>query len=928
MRNKLLTVFPLLLIIVLTALPGTLLAQQWDFRNGFGTTVAGQDRGVATATDAAGNLYVAGVYAGTIDFGTGPLPATGASEGFVAKFSPTGTCIWAVGFASSAAGNDQATSITTDGTSVYVGGFFNGDITIAPLPTVSKTGITGYIAKLNAATGAGVWVNTIDATGTENVQSLCLDATGNVYASGNFPNGAIFGALGARTTNGGTSNDLFVAQLNPTTGAFNWVSTGGSFQSSDNGNSIAWVAASNEIVLAGGYNSATATYATTSPVSSFTLNNAGSLDICILKLNASTGAFTNAIGVGGAQLDDGVAVVYDPSTQDMMVAGYFASPSIQFGSNPALVNEGVSTNDAWYLRYDPATNDFIWSKAAGGSTGGADRAYDITTNGVGSIYVVGTFRGILDIPTSLPAFTITNNNTADDIFLARIHAEDGNGELLGQGAGPVGNVTSNVGFSVAAGATGSIWVTGSYGNNITLAPLPVLPLASGTGGPGTADVLLARYLDPGPLTATQSQTPPTCLVGCNGTATVTPSGGVTPYTYVWTGSASTTGTASGLCPGATLSVTVTDAIGYTVTKNYTITPAGPLASATTSNTSFTVTATNNNIYDGSCNLIATLVPNGGSPVAGTVAARVWFEAGVPVYPAGTGKPFVARHYEIVPASGATTATGRVTLYFTQAEFTAFNAAPGSTANLPTGPGDAAGKANVRFSKFAGASNNGTGLPGSYTGSAELIDPVDADIVWNATLSRWEITFNVVGFSGFFLQTSQSILPVTWLSVNGTLNGQDQPVITWKVQEQQVASYTIEKSAEGQPYTAITNIASKGNGENEYSFQETQSLTGKAAYRIKQTDINGRTTYSRVLLLKRDRAGWVTLYPNPVKRTATLNVTDKELLNTTAYLYDGTGREIQRIQITQSVTTIRMDQYNAGVYTLKLKNGQTLRILKE
>ncbi len=409
----------------------------------------------------------------------------------------------------------------------------------------------------------------------------------------------------------------------------------------------------------------------------------------------------------------------------------------------------------------------------------------------------------------------------------------------------------------------------------------------------------------------------------------TPSGGVTPYTYVWTGSSSTTGTASGLCPGATLSVTVTDAIGYTVTKNYTITPAGGLASANTTNTTFVVSATNNNIYDASCNLIATLLPTPGSPVSGTVAARVWFEPGVPVYTSVTLQPYVARHYELTPATGAATATGKVTLYFTQAEFNSFNAAPGSVANLPTGPGDAAGIANVRISKFSGATNNpATGLPGTYTGASALINPVDSDIIWNATLSRWEISITITGFSGFFLQTSTTILPVTWVSVNGSLNAQGKAVVSWKVQEQQVASYSIEKSLDGQPFVSIADISSKGNGENEYSFQEAQALIGKAAYRIKQTDINGRTTYSKSLLLRSDRQAWVTLYPNPVKSSAVLNVTDKELLNTTAHLYDGTGREIQRIQITQSVTTIHMDQYKVGVYTLKLKNGQTIRILKE
>jgi hypothetical protein len=549
----------------------------------------------------------------------------------------------------------------------------------------------------------------------------------------------------------------------------------------------------------------------------------------------------------------------------------------------------------------------------------------ITSDGAGGILMVGYFWGTLSLPTNLASpVSITNSRASgEDIFLARVSATDGNGQLLGQGAGATGSTTGNQGLAIALGSGGNPWITGSYTSDLTLSPLAVLPFV------GSSDIVLARFNNPGPLTASQSQTPATCATGCNGTATVTPSGGVAPYTYAWTPNVSTTNSATGLCPGATLSVIITDAIGNTSTKNFTITPASQLASATTNNTGFVVSATNNNIYDASCNLIATLVPNGGSQVSGTVAARVWFEAGVPVYPAVTGRPYVARHYEIQPATNAATATGRVTLYFTQAEFDAFNAAPGSTANLPTGPSDAAGKANVRFSKFAGASNNpATGTPGTYTSGGSVIDPVDTDIVWNATLSRWEISFNVVGFSGFFLQTFTSLLPVTWVYVNGSLTAQGQPVISWKVKEEQVASYSIERAIDDEPFITIASITSKGNGENEYSFQEVQALVGKASYRIKQTDLNGRATYSRILLLKSDRKGWVTLYPNPVRGTATLNVTDKELINTTAYLYDGTGRELQRIQIKQSITILHMEQYKSGVYTLKLKNGQTMRILKE
>jgi hypothetical protein len=921
MKSKLYTVLPLLLLAICLLGSMTTVAQTWAFRNGFGTNSPGTDRGLAIATDISGNVYITGSYVGAIDFGTGPLPTATANECYVAKFNSAGVCQWAVGFPAGT-GNDVGNAIVTDGTSVYVAGSFNGSLTVPPLSPVTGTGIEGFVAKLSAATGAGIWVTDFGGGSVDNAQALCLDGSGNVYVSGNFFTSSTFGPF-TRNANGGSSSDLFVAQLNPTTGAFNWVSTGGAASNTDNGqgSSIAYVAALNEVIVTGSYNSATATYTTTTPASSVILTNAGSTDICLLEVNAANGAFVSGIGIGGTAADDGLGIAYDAFTEDVVLTGFFASSSITFGSNPAVTNPN-GNNDAFYARYSPDDNAFAWSKAAG-SSAGVDRGNGITSDGTGGILIVGAFRGTLSLPTNLASpVTITNTRTnGDDIFLARVSATDGNGQLLGHGAGDNTTVISNQGLAVAAGAAGVIWITGSFGSPLTLSPLPVL----NPPGTSTADVLIARYNNPLPLTATQSQTPATCNVGCNGTATVTPSGGVTPYTYAWTPNVSTTNTVTGLCPGATLSVTVTDAIGNTVTKNYTITPASQLASANTSNTSFTVSATNNNIYDASCNLIATLVPNGGAPVSGTVAARIWFEAGVPTY---LNRPYVARHYEIMPASGAATATGRVTLYFTQPEFTAFNAAPNTPLKLPTGPSDAGGKANVRFSKQIGVSSNGTGLPGTYPGPGVVIDPVDSDIVWNATQNRWEISFNVTGFSGFFLQTSQTLLPVTWLSVNGVLNTQEQPVITWKVEEKQVASYTIEKSVGGQPFVAMTSLLSKGSGENTYSYQETQALTGGAAYRIKQTDLDGRSTYSRTLLLKSDRKGWVIFYPNPVKKTATLNVTDKELLNTPAYLYDGTGRELLRIQITQSITTIPMQQYTTGVYTLKLKNGQTIRILKE
>jgi hypothetical protein len=55
-------------------------------------------------------------------------------------------------------------------------------------------------------------------------------------------------------------------------------------------------------------------------------------------------------------------------------------------------------------------------------------------------------------------------------------------------------------------------------------------------------------------------------------------------------------------------------------------------------------------------------------------------------------------------------------------------------------------ANLRINQF-----HGTGtLPGNYTGAQQVIDPVDANIVWNSTLSRWEVTLLLTASLVFML----------------------------------------------------------------------------------------------------------------------------------------------------------------------------------
>ena len=104
-------------------------------------------------------------------------------------------------------------------------------------------------------------------------------------------------------------------------------------------------------------------------------------------------------------------------------------------------------------------------------------------------------------------------------------------------------------------------------------------------------------------TSSASQTNVSCNGGSNGAASVSPTGGVGAYTYSWSPSGGTGSIASGLTAGS-YTVTVTDAISCTGTRNYTITQPPVLNGST---------VVTNVACNGGTNGAINLTPSGGTP---------------------------------------------------------------------------------------------------------------------------------------------------------------------------------------------------------------------------------------------------------------------------------------------------------------------------
>lgn len=196
---------------------------------------SGSNYGRAIAVDNTQNVYVAGEFKFTVDFDPGPgvsnLTQTGSNgDVFILKLDAAGDFEWAKSHGGTS--DDVARSIKADAVgNVYTTGGFYGTVDFDPgvgvFNLTSSGSSEGFISKLDI-NGDLVWAKPIGSTGNDIVQSLALDASGNVYATGEFyqtvdfdPGAGIFNLTAQQS-------DAFIVKLN-STGDFVWAkNVGGS----------------------------------------------------------------------------------------------------------------------------------------------------------------------------------------------------------------------------------------------------------------------------------------------------------------------------------------------------------------------------------------------------------------------------------------------------------------------------------------------------------------------------------------------------------------------------------------------------------------------------------------------------------------------------------------------------------------------------
>jgi hypothetical protein len=122
------------------------------------------------------------------------------------------------------------------------------------------------------------------------------------------------------------------------------------------------------------------------------------------------------------------------------------------------------------------------------------------------------------------------------------------------------------------------------------------------------------------------------------------------------------------------------------------------------------------------------------------------------------------------------------------------------------------------------------------------------------------------------------MPVNLLSFKATFSGSSQAGnaqvnLTWiTASEIDNQYFTVERAGDDLHFIEIMQVPSqfKGSTIASYQFNDHYPLPGKSYYRLKQTDVNGKSTYSKTLAVQSPEQVSIILMPNPL-HTNTLRI---------------------------------------------------------
>ena len=475
-----------------------------------------------------------------LNHGAGPL--------IIAAYDASGNVLWAKQ-TGGAAGSGSVTAISTDHSgNIYITGYFTsatlsfGSITLNM--TASSVNHDGFIAKFDSL-GNALWAKDISCANSATATSVCTDTAGNVAITGYYYTSVSFGTTTLTET--GAGNAAFIAKYN-STGSLVWARTANSNTEAE-AFGIASDQSGNFFIT--GYYWGSVVFGTVTLSTTYFQNT-----VFVAKYNAA-GAAQWARGAGGTTANDFGSAVAADASGNVYVTGTLQSATMTFG---ATVLHNAGSTDIFLAKYS-STGAIQWAKQAGGTD--VDNGNALVTDASGSVYLSGNYSSS---SLAFGSVSLLSPGGGTAFFVTKF---DGSGTAQWAKSDYVSNTNYATGVGIAVNSCSDVYVTGLFNGTLTMLPTPGVVASS-------ENMYVSKIGD-----LTGSSVKASCTGINNGMAIVKPvTPGTAPYTYTWTGGASTD-TATGLSSGI-YTVTVTDARGCSNRELVTVTNRSNITSSFTS----------------------------------------------------------------------------------------------------------------------------------------------------------------------------------------------------------------------------------------------------------------------------------------------------------------------------------------------------------
>ncbi len=214
----------------------------------------------------------------------------------------------------------------------------------------------------------------------------------------------------------------------------------------------------------------------------------------------------------------------------------------------------------------------------------------------------------------------------------------------------------------------------------------------------------------------------------------------------------------------------------------------------------------------------------------------------------------------------------------------------------------------------------------YTVYLEDVQAHTSDGTWTGTTTSFTSTLNGFNLSG-------SPLPVELLSFSAFKNKDNTVLLSWETAtEKNNAYFIIERSTNGTTFEAIGKVvgATTSNELNKYSFTDASTVVGTNYYRLKQVDIDGKSTYSPTKVVEvlplSEFVVRPTLASDKIEVILPESTTQSDL-----YFFDMLGNLTHKEILQNSSQFVNIQFLPSGTYILKMvtadKQSSSKRLVK-